>query len=132
MAESKNTPDNCFDVFGGASPRKKETSIQVLYDYEKHYMELVRKYSPEISMIADMLRDFRNEQKRFYEEELPEISAKLNQDVGIDDEMRKIWLNRLMTNMDSSFRLSETLINDYVTKSVAEFKAAVNTRLQKL
>lgn len=129
MAEGKN---NCFNEFDDASPKRKDPSIQVLYDYEKHYMELVRKYSPEISMIASMLSDFRNEQERFYKEILPQTAAKLNQDVGIDDEMRKLWLKRLATNMDRSFGLSETLINDYAAKSIDEFKTAVNEKLRKI
>lgn len=132
MGESKKTSDNCFSEFDDVSPKRKNPSIQVLYDYEKHYMELVRKYSPEISMIAGMLSDFRKEQEQFYNEVLPQIVVKLNQDVGIDAEMRNIWLKRLTTNMDRSFGLSETLINDYATKRIDEFKAAVNEKLRKL
>lgn len=88
MAESKKVSENCFNEFDDVSPKRKVPSIQVLYDYEKHYMELVRKYSPEISMIVGMLSDFRNEQEQFYKEILPQIVAKLNEDVGIDAEMR--------------------------------------------
>lgn len=132
MAESKKTPDNCFDEFDDVSPKRKNPSIQVLYDYEKHYMELVRKFSPEISMIVDMLGDFRNEQEQFYKEVLPQIVDRLNQDAGIDAEMRNVWLKRLTTNIDRSFGLSETLINDYATKSIDEFKTAVNEKLRKL
>ena len=46
MGESKKTSDNCFSEFDDVSPKRKNPSIQVLYDYEKHYMELGRKYSP--------------------------------------------------------------------------------------
>ena len=46
--------------------------------------------------------------------------------------MRDVWLKRLTTNIDRSFGLSETLINDYATKSIDEFKTAVNEKLQKL
>lgn len=132
MGESKKTSDNCFSEFDDVSPKRKNPSIQVLYDYEKHYMELVRKYSSEISMIAGMLSDFRKEQEQFYNEVLPQIVVKLNQDVGIDAEMRDVWLKRLTTNIDRSFGLSETLINDYATKSIDEFKTAVNEKLRKL
>ncbi len=126
-------PDNnisrdCFDVF---SPKIKEPTIQALYEYEKHYMELVKKYGPEINMIADMLSSFRREQETFYNETLPQIVSKLNKEPGIDSEMRKIWINRLTDNMDRSFCLSETLITDYVTKSIEEFKRTVNEQLQK-
>lgn len=132
MAKNKKEADNCFNEFDDVSPKKKKPSIQVLYDYEKHYMELVRKFSPEISMIAGMLSDFRKEQERFYKEVLPQIAEKLNQDAGIDAEMRNIWLKRLTTNVDRSFGLSETLINDYATKNIDEFKTAVNEKLRRL
>lgn len=132
MIDDKKTSINCFDEFDDISPKRKDPSIQVLYDYEKHYMELVRKYSPEISMIASMLGDLRNEQEQFYNEVLPQIVKKLNQDVGIDNEMRNIWLRRLTTNIDRSFVLSETLLNDYTTKGIDEFKSAVNEKLRKL
>lgn len=132
MVERKKISDNCFDEFDDVSPKRKNPSIQVLYDYEKHYMELVRKFSPEITMIAGMLSDFRNEQEQFYKEVLPQIIDKLNNDAGVDAEMRNIWLKRLTTNIDRSFGLSETLINDYATKSIDEFKSAVNEKLRKL
>lgn len=132
MEESKKKPANRFQEFDDISPKKKDPSIQVLYDYEKHYMELVRKYGSEISMIANMLSAFRTEQEQFYEEILPAIISKLNQDAGIDEEMKNIWLKRLTTNVDRSFGLSETLINDYTTKNIEEFKAAVNEKLRKL
>ena len=132
MVKNTKKLGSCFDEFDDISPKRKEPSIQVLFDYEKHYMELVRKYSSEISMIANMLRDLRNEQKEFYDKKFPQISAKLKQDKCIDDEMRNVWLNRLATNMENSFRLSEALITDYVTKSIDEFKIAVNEKLQQL
>lgn len=132
MADSRNALDNCFREFDDVSPKRKEPSIQVLCDYEKHYMELVKKYASEIKMVDDMLRDFRKEQEIFYKETLPEIIEKLNQDAGIDEEMKEVWLKRLTTNIDRSFGLSETLINHYVTKNIDEFKAEVNETLKKL
>lgn len=64
MIERKKIVDNCFHEFDDIAPKRKEPSIQVLYDYEKHYMELVRKYHPEITMITEMLSDFRKEQEQ--------------------------------------------------------------------
>lgn len=131
MAENKSA-GNCFDEFKDISPKRKDPTIQVLYEYEKHYLEMVRKYSQEIKFIEDMLSDFRREQETFYSKTLPDIINKLNQDVGVDEEMKKVWLNRLSTNIERSFTLSETLINDYATKSIDEFKAAVNEKLRSI
>lgn len=34
--------NDAFSMFEDISPRKQEPTLQVLYDYEKHYMELIR------------------------------------------------------------------------------------------
>ena len=129
--DSSNT-SNCFGVFDDISPERKEPIIQALYDYEKHYLEMLNKYSSEIEFIQDMLHDFREEQTRFYEESLPNIAEKLENDEGIDDEMKRIWLNRLSSNMERSFNLSESLINDYAIKNLEEFKMAVNEKMRNI
>lgn len=124
--------NNCFREFDDMSPKRKEPSVQVLYEYEKHYMEMVKKYSQEIKFINDMLRDLRQEQITFYGEILLKVENKLNEDKGIDDEMRKIWLNRLSRNIHRSFELSEILIHNYVTKKIDEFKTVVDKKLREL
>ena len=52
--------------------------------------------------------------------------------MGVDEEMKRVWLSRLATNVERSFELSETLINDYATKSLDEFKKAVNDKIRNL
>ena len=62
---------------------------------------------------------------------LPKIIAKLNGEKAIDDDTRKVWMKRFVDNMDKSFSLSETLINDYVVKTIDEFKNEVKEKLDK-
>lgn len=123
---------NCFDEFKDTSPKKKDPTIQILYEYEKHYLEMIRKYRDEIEFIQNLLKEYREEYTEFYENTLPEIKNKMIEDVCIDDEMKKVWLSRLTTNMERSFGLSESLINDYATKSLDEFKKAVNEKLRSI
>ena len=131
MAQNKSA-GNCFDEFKDISPKRKDPTIQVLYEYEKHYLEMVRKYSQEIKFIEDMLSNFRREQETFYSKTLPDIINKLNQDAGVDEEMKKVWLNIFTANIERIFTLSETLINDYATKNIDEFKVAVNEKLRSI
>lgn len=129
---SNKEKGNCFREFDDVNPRKKDPSIHVLFEYEKHYMELVREYSSEIKFIEDMLKAFRAEQTQFYEKTLPQISRSMTEDQSVDDEMKKVWLNRLSTNLDRSYLISEKLINDYATKSIDEFKKAVDEKLKSI
>lgn len=128
----KKSKGNCFEEFNDDAPRKKDPTIQVLFDYEKHYMDLVRKYSTEIKFIEDMLSDYRQEQIKFYTETLPELQKKLSEDPGVDEEMKRTWLCRLTANMDKSFQMSDMLINDFATKKLQEFKDAVNEKIRGL
>lgn len=123
---------NCFDEFRDISPKRKDPTIQVLYEYEKHYLEMIKRNSQEIKFIEDMLSNFRKEQETFYIKTLPEIIKKLSEDDGIDDEMQKIWLNRLTTNMERSFSMSENLINNYTIKKIDEFRVEVDEKLKSL
>lgn len=127
-----NSTGNCFDEFKDIPQKRKDPTIQVLYEYEKHYLEMIKKYSGEIKFIQNMLVEFRKEQENFYNQMLPEIIDKLNKDKGIDEEIRRVWLTRLSTNIERSFNLSETLINDYTIKSLDEFKQAVNEKLHDI
>jgi sll1239 protein len=123
--------EDCFSNFEDIPLSKKDKSVQVLYDYEKHYMDLVRKYSSEIEFVSKQLMEFRKEQKEFYDIVLPKIIDKLNGEKAIDDDTRKVWMKRFVDNMDKSFSLSETLINDYVVKTIDEFKNEVKEKLDK-
>ena len=93
---------------------------------------MLRKYSNEIEFIQKMLSNFREEQAKFYHQVLPDIEDKLKGDEAINDEMRRIWIDRLVANMDRSFNLSESLINDYAVKNLDEFKTAVNEKMRNI
>ena len=130
MPTNHNDVENCFSAFDAVSPQKQNPTAQILYDYEKHYMELVRKYKPEIQFISGLVENLREEQIEFYSKTLPSVIEHLNQDIAIDEETKRIWLNRFVTNMDNSFNLSESVIEHYVTKHVQEFNEAVNRAIQ--
>lgn len=131
MNKGQKTYGNCFSEFEDITTKKRDIPIQVLYDYEKHYMELLKKYSTEITMIHNMLKEFRDEQKTFYGTVLPKIIQKLKEDDGIDSKIKSVWVEQLTANMERSFSLSESLINDFAIKNINQFKNAVNEKLGK-
>lgn len=130
--DDNNSHGNCFDEFNDISQKRKNPTIQILFEYEKHYLEMLKKYGNEIKFIQDMLSSFRKEQEDFYSTILPNIIEKLRQDDGIDVEMKNIWLSRLTANIERSFNLSENLINDYAIKNLDEFKAEVDEKIRNL
>ena len=118
-------------MFEDISPRKQEPTLQVLYDYEKHYMELIRQHKHEIIFIENMLRDYRQENIDFFNNQLSQISQKLDAE-HIDKDMKIAWLKRLEENMNRSFAISEKLITDYTTKKLDEFKTIASEKLRSI
>lgn len=123
--------NDAFSMFEDISPRKQEPTIQVLYDYEKHYMELIRQHKNEIVFIENMLKDYRQENIDFFNNQLSKISQKLDAE-HIDKDMKNAWLKRLEENMNRSFAISEKLITDYTTKKLDEFKTIANEKLRSI
>ncbi len=125
------TDNDAFSMFEDISPRKQEPTLQVLYDYEKHYMELIRQHKHEIIFIENMLRDYRQENIDFFNNQLSQISQKLDAE-HIDKDMKNAWLKRLEENMNRSFAISEKLITDYTTKKLDEFKTIASEKLRSI
>ncbi len=127
---------NCFNAFdeisSNSSYRKKDYAMQSLYEYEAHYLNLIKNHSKEIAFIESMLKDFRDEQEEFYKKALPEIAQKLAEDNAIDPEMRRACLDRLTKNMDRSFSLSENLIKEFLTKKLEEFHNELSKKIESL
>ena len=123
--------NDAFSMFEDISPRKQEPTLQVLYDYEKHYMELIRQHKNEIVFIENMLKDYRQENIDFFNNQLSKISQKLDAE-HIDKDMKNACLKRLEENMNRSFAISEKLITDYTTKKLDEFKTIANEKLRSI
>lgn len=123
--------NDAFSMFEDISPKKQEPTLQVLYDYEKHYMELIKQHKNEIVFIENMLKDYRQKNIDFFNNQLSRISQKLDAE-HIDKDMKNAWLKRLEENMNRSFAISEKLITDYTTKKLDEFKTIANEKLRSI
>lgn len=117
-----------FEVFNKRSPAKESPELQTLYDYEHHYMELIRRYRGEIEFINQLHAEHTREVKKFYENDLPGIQEKLSAE-PIDDEVRLEWLKNLENHISKSFEMSEHFIRTLTTKKVEEFNDAIRKKI---
>ena len=118
---------NVFDRFGGGKPRHSDPTAQMLFDYEEHYMRLVKSYREEIKFINDLHTEHTREVKNFYGSELPAIIKKLESEPIVDD-VRREWLKHLEQHMSKSFDMSGHFIDVLTTKKVEEFNAALREK----
>ena len=101
-------PANVFDSFR-RTPKQQNATLQMLYDYEKHYMELIKAHRPEIEFINQLHSQHTQEVKKFYQQDLPEIQKKLH--------------------MSKSFDMSKHFIDILTTKKVEEFNSAIREKM---
>ena len=116
-----------FDAFNRHSPKHSDTTAQMLFDYQEHYMRLVRSYRGEIEFINGLHAEHTREVKNFYANDLPAIQKKLAAE-PIADDVRREWLKHLEQHMSKSFDMSGHFIDVLTTKKVEEFNAALREK----
>ena len=119
---------SAFDKFHRKTSARSDTTAQMLYDYEKHYMELIKRYRHEIEFINDLHTTHTQEVKNFYANDLPAIQQKLAAE-PIADDVRREWLKHLERHMNNSFDMSGHFIGILTTKKVEEFNAALREKI---
>lgn len=123
--------DPC-DIFDDDSSRKvKNPTLEELRRYQKHHMEMLKNYEDQIAFLDKMLRDCREERKRFFAEDLPKISKKMIEE-HVDDAIRKEWLTRLEKAMEHSFEESDRLAVAFAVQKADEFREAMEEKLKGL
>lgn len=118
-----------FDEYRNMPHEKKSNRPEVLIEYENCYMKLLKRYENEIHEIENMMSALREERNRFYMEQLPAIKKAMEMD-EVSPEIRSQWLAELQKNVEKSFKISEELIEHYVTRNLTEFKAAMQQEIK--
>ena len=119
---------SAFDKFRRNSPARSDSTAQMLFDYEEHYMRLVKSYRHEIEFINDLQTTHTKEVKNFYANDLPAIIKKLEAE-PIADDVRREWLKHLEEHINKSFDMSGHFIGILTTKKVEEFNAALREKI---
>lgn len=117
------------EFYRGEELESTNYTLKELFESQNQYAKLLRQYMPEIEYVQKCLKDLREEEKAFYEKELPEILAQLkNEDVS--EASRKEWAEKLRDSMAKSFHMSKSLLDDLVIKQMDEFKQAAEEILR--
>ncbi len=111
-----------FEKFSAnAEVSDKHQTINEMAKCEKAYGELIREYKDEFDYVQNSLKELREEERKFYKEDLPEIIDVLKAD-DVREEARQVWVDELKENMEKSFKMSEELLNSLAIKQMKEFR----------
>ena len=121
-----------FSTYNDLSVPENATKADLLFLAEKHYNQLIRDFHDEIDFIERKLESIRQEQIQFYTQTLPSISKMLQENNSIPQDRVQVWLDVLIEEMESSFKMSDELVRHYYTDNLNEFKSKLNDLMDKV
>ncbi|WP_096780045.1 nickel transporter [Zobellella denitrificans] len=99
-----------------------KTKLEVLYNFEKNYLELVKEYKEEIKFASTLQEDLRKERSKFFSETLKEVSDTLNKS-QVDNDVASKWLKELVDSYTKSLDLSSSLIEEHTLDTIGKIRA---------
>jgi hypothetical protein len=95
--------------------------LNLLYQYEKHYLELIKEYKEEIKFASSLQEDLRRERSQFFTQTLREIVQTL-QIQEIDKKVTSQWIEDLVASYTKSIDLSSDLAKTHVVQVLSILK----------
>lgn len=98
-----------------------KNKLDLLFEYEKHYLSLIKEYKEEIKFASSLQEDLRKERANFFSATLREVYATL-QATKVGPEMESLWLEKLVSSYTESLDLSSELAKENTLCRVSELK----------
>jgi hypothetical protein len=107
-----------------------KTKLELLYEYEKHYLVMIKEYKEEIKFASSLQEDLRRERSQFFTQTLREVVQTL-QSQEIDKNVASKWIEELVESYTKSIDLSSDLAKTHVVQIVSFFKEEAKQEVSK-
>lgn len=105
----------------------RDKKLSILYNHEKHFLDILKDYKEEIKFAASLQAEIRKEESVFFSSTLKEVCNSLKE-TQVDPKFQVKWIFDLVSSYTSSLRLSSKLADEHVIKLLGEIqKEAVET-----
>ena len=108
-----------------------EKKLDLLYNYEKNYLELVKEFKEEIKFASSIQEDIRKERSNFFAQTLKEVSATLK-DSQVSDAVASRWIEELVSSYTKSLSLSGNLVDEHAIDTIGELRKGSKEEAKKL
>lgn len=98
-------------VVAKAAYAVRKENLEVLYEYEEHYLNLIKEHKDEIKFVSAMQEDLRKERSKFFAETLKEVSNTL-QETKLDANVTNGWIIDLVKSYTKSLDLSSDMAKE--------------------
>lgn len=102
----------------GSTPEylnETKSKLELLYQYEKHYLELVKSYKEEIKFANTLQEDLRRERSQFFTQTLKEVIQTMK-GAEIAKDVSAKWIQDLVESYTKSIDLSSDLAKTHVVE----------------
>lgn len=107
-----------------------EAKLELLYQYERHYLELIKEYKEEIKFANTLQEDLRRERSQFFTQTLKEIVQTMK-GAEVDKNVAAQWLEDLVSSYSKSIDLSSDLAKTHVIQVLSIFKEEAKQEVAK-
>ena len=95
--------------------------LSVIFEYEKHYLDLIKEYKEEIKFANTLQEDLRRERTQFFSQHLKEAAESLKES-QVDKEVASLWIQELVQSYTNSLNISQGLANAKVIETIDKLK----------
>jgi hypothetical protein len=107
-----------------------EAKLELLYQYERHYLELIKEYKEEIKFANTLQEDLRRERSQFFTQTLKEIVQTMKS-AEVEKNVAAQWLEDLVSSYSKSIDLSSDLAKTHVIQVLSIFKEEAKQEVAK-
>jgi len=107
-----------------------KTKLEILYNYEKNYLELVKEFKEEIKFASSIQEDLRKERAKFFAETLKEVQSTLK-DSQVDSKVASNWVEELVNSYTKSLDLSGGLIEEHTLDTIGRLRQEAKQEVKK-
>ncbi len=108
-----------FDEF--VSLESMKNKLQILFEYEEHYLKLIKEYKEEIKFCSTMQEDLRRERSQFFTQILKEVSDTLKK-AEVESSVASQWVQDLVDSYTKSIDISSDLAKTHVVDVIGKIR----------
>lgn len=108
----------------------RDKKLSILYNHEKHFLDILKEYKEEIKFAASLQAEIRKEESAFFSSTLKEVCNSLKE-TQVDPEFQVKWIFDLVSSYTSSLRLSSRLAKEHVINLLGEIQKEASEVINK-
>ena len=113
------------------SEENLKNKLEILYEYERHYLELIKEYKEEIKFSASLQEDLRRERSQFFTQILREVSETLK-NADVDSKVASQWTQDLVDSYTKSIELSGDLAKTHAIDVIGKLRESTKAEVKSL